>query len=96
MLTTDNNKINFHDKIQQYGFPLFNLVIILWAVLAFLVGSGHEVMQVLTPGDPGGLDVKYGTLLGLFTIGLTWFIGNLLLTVLYLMTRPDEQQPATF
>lgn len=87
-MNTPSEKV--HYGIKNYGFAIYNIGILIWAIVAFLVGSEYEVSQEIATGGASDFDAKYGTGLGMVTIGIMWVVGNALLLITYFATKSNK------
>lgn len=75
-------KRTFFGKIIKWTFILFNLFMIYWIIRYF--GDASEVMQ--NAGYRAGTTI--GTGIGMMVIGTIWVIGDVIIGMLVLFTRP--------
>ncbi|MBS0057484.1 MULTISPECIES: hypothetical protein [Yersinia] len=80
-------KRTFFGKVIKWSFILFNLLMIYWLVAG--VGSTGEVMQN-AGSDAERAGAAIGTGIGMMMIGTIWVIGDIIIGMLVLFTRPKS------
>ena len=73
-------------KIIKWGFIVFNIVMLIWLVGG--VGSAAQETQALNGAEQVGAAI--GTGIGAMLIGGIWVVGDIILGIMVLFTRPKS------
>ncbi|PZD62289.1 hypothetical protein ARC310_11605 [Pantoea ananatis] len=76
---------SFFGKVIKWAFILFNIFMI-YCLIAGLGGSGEVVNNATSDAERAGAAIGAG--LGVMAIGGIWVIGDIILGMLVLFTRP--------
>ncbi len=89
MVKEDYNLLN---KIKKYGFIVFNVLMIAWVAVAYLVGNAEEGGVKSIPEEPA-----FGADVGMLYIGIIWVVGNLALGLIawYLRSKTPDTMHTT-
>ena len=77
----------FFGKIVKWVFIGFNVLMLFWLIGG--VGGGAEVMEGAT-SEAERAGAAVGTGIGAFLIILIWALGDVILGMMYLFTRPEK------
>ena len=80
-------KRTFFGKIVKWVFILFNLLMIYW-LFAGMGGSSEVIQSATTGAERAGAEI--GTGLGAMMIGTVWVIGDIIIGIIVLLTRPKS------
>ncbi len=78
-------KRTFFGKLVKWSFIGFNLLMLAWLITG-VGGASQEYAKITS--DAGRAGAAIGTGLGLMVIGSIWVVGDLILGLLVLLTRP--------
>ena len=78
---------SFFGKIVKWVFIGFNVLMLFWLIGG--VGGGTEVMDSAT-SEAERAGAAVGTGIGAFLIILIWALGDVILGMMYLFTRPEK------
>ncbi|WP_394546258.1 hypothetical protein [Pantoea ananatis] len=76
---------SFFGKMVKWTFILFNILMV-YCLFAGLSGSGDVINNAASDAEKAGAALGAG--LGLMAIGIFWVIGDIILGMLVLFTRP--------
>ena len=79
-------KRGFFGKVFKWLFILFNILMIVWLIGG--VGSATEGMDTMTEAEKAGTTVGAG--IGMMMIMTMWVIGDIILGLFVLFTRPKS------
>jgi hypothetical protein len=80
-------KRGFFGKLFKYGFILFNIIMALWLVGG--MGEATKGMDALNGAEKAGAVI--GTGIGAMLIFSIWVIGDIILGLFVLFTRPKSE-----
>lgn len=79
-------------KIKKYGFLVFNVLMVAWLAVAYLVGTAEENGVSDLTEEPA-----FGAGVGLLYIGIIWIAGNVILALItwYLSSETPDTMHTT-
>lgn len=80
-------KRGFFGKLIKFAFVLFNVLMIIWLFGYFAQISELDAKQA---SDAGRAGVAIGATLGVGMLGSIWVMGDIILGLLVLLTRPKK------
>ena len=80
-------KRTFFGKLVKYSFILFNLIMAYW-IFAGLGGASEQYSELSSEAEKAGAAI--GTGLGVMLIAGIWFVGDVILGLFVLFTRPKS------
>lgn len=80
-------KRTFFGKLVKYSFILFNLIMAYW-IFAGLGGASEQYSELSSEAEKAGAAI--GTGLGVMFIAGIWFVGDVILGLFVLFTRPKS------
>lgn len=79
-------KRGFFGKLVKWSFIVFNILMAIWLVLG--VGSGTEGIESMSEAEKAGTAIGVG--LGAAMILSIWVIGDIIIGLFVLLTRPKS------
>ena len=77
-------KRGFFGKLVKWGFIIFNILMVVWLISG--IGAATEGMDVMSEAERAGATI--GTGIGVALILGIWLIGDVILGLFVLFTRP--------